>query len=1111
MFNTKLTLLTFVAIITLCFSLPFVSSIFEEDFDTDASGWTLSNLSGGNSWRWYADQGEGATGGIRSKFLVAGNHVISPLMSLTAGTDYTLIYSAKKKTSSSGRTINASFDTAPTVSGSNTSISSQDLLNDDTWHEYFQTFTVPTTGDYHILLEGVGGAYVFCYLDNFVVEETILPTISWTSPADNAVLPENIDVNLEVNAVDADGFISRVEYFINGNLVGTETTTPFTYTWSNPTPGNYDLQAITYDNRNHEATTTIRTVTVETPAGTVDELMYDFETQSEFWKYEGGWETRNKGINGSVAAYGFNLTSDDFLASPALYLYAGETYTLNFRVDAEGDNRELTAAFNNAQALGGTDLLTLTVNSTDDFTDVKTVDFTVPTDGIQHLIFYCSSGQGYRKIIVDELELIGTHNEGALSILDYNPLGTTNIAEGATFTFNSTVTDNDGSIIQVDFQVDGVTVDTDNSAPYTGQWTSATLGTHQLTVSAIDNEGLANASFPLEVNVQTNTFNSSFIGGAGSDEVRGAVIQNDGTIVLAANLTALPSGVTPTYVNGAVAGQEGMIVRISPNGQTVLSVTVVGDKVVDLSMDAQSRLYVAAGADGFLRLDTNGQTVDYGYGFGLNVHRVDASPSGKAAILLDDEIDYDEVKLLNASVRIYDESGTQTASTSGPTTFTTDVCIDEVSETVISIGFKNVFTDDGDGNINFPVDIPAFKGTDFSGNEKYRGYDWSEDESSPRWLNLPENNMADARGARCEIGQDGMLYIVFEADGGNHCLRYDPFSITTPNSIVGGDAYSEFYNSNTEPKAVIARYNPTTGAILKTQQFCGRLSNTAANTVRTKNGNIAANAAGEVYMVGESASGIPINLEYLPGEYLGGAFVLKLSADFTERQLVTRLTNGAARAVALGGNDGFLYAGNTSNSLYLNNPLQATNAGGIDGWFVSEEASAVLPVEWQSFTAEKADKNVDLNWTTTNERNNAGFYVERSGNGFNWLKVSSLIPPNQSENYTFTDKTIVKMQDYLYRIQLVDLDGKSAYSEIRKVSFKCENEPINIFPNPADKAFSINANQALEKVSLLNARGEILSTFETTESFLNIDVSNYPAGIYWVKGEGIFLRKVIVR
>ena len=338
------------------------------------------------------------------------------------------------------------------------------------------------------------------------------------------------------------------------------------------------------------------------------------------------------------------------------------------------------------------------------------------------------------------------------------------------------------------------------------------------------------------------------------------------------------------------------------------------------------------------------------------------------------------LKRLDAAVTLLDPAGAILLTTSGATTFTADVAVDESTETVYSTGYKNFRTLDPGGN-RFPVDVPATKATAFDGSARWRAYDWSSDETSPRWLNAPENNMADTRGTRLEMGGDGLLYTLFEADGGNHCLRYSPFDIGERVSIVGGDQYFEFFNTGTEPKTFVGRYDALTGAYLTGQQFLARLNSGRGNTVRNRTGDLAANAAGEVFIVGESASGIPLTEEHFPLGYRGGGFLLKLSSDFAERQIVTRLTRGKARAVALGPNDDYVFAGSTENELFTNNAMQASPGGNGDAWFVVSPSAITLPVRYGAFRATVlAKEEVRLDWIAE-VSDSRGFRVERASGG----------------------------------------------------------------------------------------------------------------------------------
>ncbi|MEK6335595.1 MAG: Ig-like domain-containing protein, partial [Acidobacteriota bacterium] len=84
---------------------------------------------------------------------------------------------------------------------------------------------------------------------NFTVNEP--PMISLTAPAGGSVItPSPATVNITANASDWDGFISKVDFYANGTLVGTSTrhgVNQFNLSWSNVAGGNYSLTAVAVD------------------------------------------------------------------------------------------------------------------------------------------------------------------------------------------------------------------------------------------------------------------------------------------------------------------------------------------------------------------------------------------------------------------------------------------------------------------------------------------------------------------------------------------------------------------------------------------------------------------------------------------------------------------------------------------------------------------------------------------------------------------------------------------------------------------------------------------------------------------------------------------------
>jgi hypothetical protein len=62
------------------------------------------------------------------------------------------------------------------------------------------------------------------------------------------------DVTLNATAADADGTVSKVEFYRNGLLINTDTSSPYSYTMEDLPAGSYTVQARAYDNANATAT-----------------------------------------------------------------------------------------------------------------------------------------------------------------------------------------------------------------------------------------------------------------------------------------------------------------------------------------------------------------------------------------------------------------------------------------------------------------------------------------------------------------------------------------------------------------------------------------------------------------------------------------------------------------------------------------------------------------------------------------------------------------------------------------------------------------------------------------------------------------------------------------
>jgi beta-glucanase (GH16 family) len=115
-----------------------------------------------------------------------------------------------------------------------------------------------------------GDTYYFDNLDSYEAGTgNVPPTVSITSPSGGATFAAGTSVTVSANATDSHGAIAKVEFFANGNLIGTATGSPYSINWQIGT-GTFSLTARATDNAG--ATTTSGSVSVTGQSGTATSL-----------------------------------------------------------------------------------------------------------------------------------------------------------------------------------------------------------------------------------------------------------------------------------------------------------------------------------------------------------------------------------------------------------------------------------------------------------------------------------------------------------------------------------------------------------------------------------------------------------------------------------------------------------------------------------------------------------------------------------------------------------------------------------------------------------------------------------------------------------------------
>lgn len=93
------------------------------------------------------------------------------------------------------------------------------------------------------------------------------PVVSITSPAAGTTFTAPAAITINASASDADGTITKVEFYNGTTKLGEDATSPYTYSWTNVAAGTYSLKAVATDNGGAVTTSAAVSVTVNGTGG----------------------------------------------------------------------------------------------------------------------------------------------------------------------------------------------------------------------------------------------------------------------------------------------------------------------------------------------------------------------------------------------------------------------------------------------------------------------------------------------------------------------------------------------------------------------------------------------------------------------------------------------------------------------------------------------------------------------------------------------------------------------------------------------------------------------------------------------------------------------------
>jgi Big-like domain-containing protein len=318
------------------------------------------------------------------------------------------------------------------------------LLGTDTTAPFSFTWPAVAAGTYSLTAKATDNNNAVTTSSAVSVVSNAAPAVSITSPANNATFTAPANVTINATASDADGTVSKVDFYQGTTLLGTDTTTPFSFAWPAVAAGTYSLTARATDNNNAVTTSSAIAINV-----------------------------------GSNAAPTVSITSP---ANNAVFA-APASITINATAsDADGSISKVD--FYQGTTLLGTD---------------TTAPFSFTWNNVVSGTYSITAKATDNNNAVTTSSAVSVVSNTAPTVSISSPANNAIFTAPANITINATVSDADGSISKVDFYQGTTLLGTDTTAPFSFTWSNITSGTYSLTAKATDNNNAVTTSSAVAV------------------------------------------------------------------------------------------------------------------------------------------------------------------------------------------------------------------------------------------------------------------------------------------------------------------------------------------------------------------------------------------------------------------------------------------------------------------------------------------------------------------------------------------------------------------------------------------------------------------------------------
>lgn len=239
---------------------PIPGTVEAEDYDVGGEGVTYHDTDAANRGGSYRNDGVDISTANEGKYTIGWmdkGEWLEYTVDIASAGEYTL--QTRVAAPGAGGTFHLELDGVD-ITGT------QKVPATGGWNNYSSvTTSVTLPKGTHILRfvsDNVGVNWYWGNLNSFIFTKlNDAPTVSISSPNSSMSFTEGDDIKIIATAKDSDGSITKVQFYNGNSLLGTDTASPYNFTWSNVSAGTYEITAKATDNNG--------TVTVSDPVSVV--------------------------------------------------------------------------------------------------------------------------------------------------------------------------------------------------------------------------------------------------------------------------------------------------------------------------------------------------------------------------------------------------------------------------------------------------------------------------------------------------------------------------------------------------------------------------------------------------------------------------------------------------------------------------------------------------------------------------------------------------------------------------------------------------------------------------------------------------------------------------